>query len=759
MDLLDEISKSLTGVVGNVVIILLLTSSLPVDGITSEVVGYSCTGKMFANGSPYEDNRLHIFQQLTQISAVTRFKIYHYGEIPDTVFGLSQCAFGDTNDAREACYKCILEAEFSIMKMCPDARGAYVWMDNCFLRYENYNFTSALDQDREIRCKEVYDGLPDEYFDGDVLKLLFNLTYKMSLGFATGPSLNSYRSSYTVLTNKFVAYAWLRCSRDLSTNDCGRCLAEGIAYMESNCSGKTSAQMWSSSCTLCYTLSYPTNNGSPPERSSRPPLEGGGPTPPPPPPNISVDSVSPPARKITGAQEDSKRLVRILAIFGAALIALFVCCLAIIERKLLKNVFKRRLFGHSEHILRLDESEEASSASIPMGTANYSYELLKCATGNFRAKEKLGEGAFGSGTLPEGTQIAVKRLHVHSKQGQEQFVNEGNLISNVQHRNLVRLLGCSAEGPERLLVYEYLPNKSLDKILFIILLLPMPIAWRMPNFCNLQPGPIKKEYPWRSFVEDSCTDNCETLNWNRRKSILLGVARGLAYLHEESQLKIVHRDVKAGNILLDENFNAKISDFGLARLFPEQWSHVSTRVAGTFGYLSPEYALRGQLTEKADVFSFGVLVLEIVSGRQNFAVELSPDRQFLVEWAWKMYESGDAWQIIDPKLEEIGYSKEDVERVINVAFLCIQASPQLRPPMSQVVAMVTNTQLILPPQKPAFLDLINGEKNSSERLHDIFKGIARSPRSTQFSASGSSTLTRGAASSSISSEIVGFEPR
>eukprot|EP01018_Ginkgo_biloba_P002161 Gb_13721 [translate_table: standard] len=253
MDLCDEISNSLSGVVGNVVIILLLTSSLPVDGITSEVIGYSCTGKMFANGGAYEDNRRYIFRQVTdQISAVTQFKIYHYGEIPDTVFGLSQCAFRDTNDANEACYK------------------------------------------------YAYDGPHPEYFDEAVLKLLFNLTNNISLGFATGLSPNSSGISDAALTNSFMVYAWVGCSRGL-LSDCGRCLAERIADMESNFFGNAPAQMWSGSCALSYKVSYPTNNGPRPGRCSRPSLDGGLATRPPPlPPNISVNPVSPPARKITG---------------------------------------------------------------------------------------------------------------------------------------------------------------------------------------------------------------------------------------------------------------------------------------------------------------------------------------------------------------------------------------------------------------------------------------------------------------------------
>eukprot|EP01018_Ginkgo_biloba_P002163 Gb_13726 [translate_table: standard] len=289
MDLCDEISNGkLSGLVGNVVIILLLTSSLPVDGIISEVIGYSCSNKTFANSSAYEDNRQYIF---TQISAVPpEFKIYHYGEIHDAVFGLSQCAIGDANDANESCDECIVEAENSIMNMCPDARGAYVWSDNCFLRYEDYNFTSALDQHREIRCKEAYDGPHPELFDETVLKLLLSLTINISLGFASDVRLlNSSGSSYGALTNNFVVYAWVGCFRDLSTSHCGSCLAGGTTEMERNCPGKAPAQMWSGSCALSYKVSYPKNNGPRPGPFSRPSLDGVLPTRPPLPPICRIN--------------------------------------------------------------------------------------------------------------------------------------------------------------------------------------------------------------------------------------------------------------------------------------------------------------------------------------------------------------------------------------------------------------------------------------------------------------------------------------
>ncbi|GLJ55028.1 hypothetical protein SUGI_1181250 [Cryptomeria japonica] len=197
--------------------------------------------------------------------------------------------------------------------------------------------------------------------------------------------------------------------------------------------------------------------------------------------------------------------------------------------------------------------------------------------------------------MPNGVQIAVKKLSVQSTQGKEQFLNEVKLVAKIQHRNLVKLLGCCAEGSERLLVYEHLVNKSLDKIVF---------------------------HPQRSKL----------LDWPKRLKIILGVARGLLYLHEDSHLRIIHRDIKARNILLDEKMEPKISDFGLARLIGQDESHVETRLAGTYGYMAPEYAMLGQLSCKADVYSFGVVILEIICGRKNADNRLSPQFQSLIEW-------------------------------------------------------------------------------------------------------------------------------
>ncbi|XP_011069399.2 probable LRR receptor-like serine/threonine-protein kinase At1g56140, partial [Sesamum indicum] len=284
----------------------------------------------------------------------------------------------------------------------------------------------------------------------------------------------------------------------------------------------------------------------------------------------------------------------------------------------------------------------------------FSYAELKIATNDFDLANKLGEGGFGpvyKGTLEDERVVAVKQLSVASHQGKTQFVAEIATMSAVRHRNLVKLYGCCIKGDNRLLIYEYLENKSLDQLLF-----------RTES---------KSLY----------------LDWATRYHICLGVARGLAYLHEECRPRIVHRDVKASNILLDSDLTPKISDFGFAKLYDDSKTHISTRVAGTIGYLAPEYAMRGCLTEKADVFSFGVVVMEIVGGRPNADSGLEDDMIYLLEWAWNLHENGRELELLDPTLPQ--YDANVAKRIIGIALLCTQASPALRPSMSRVVAMLT----------------------------------------------------------------------
>nr|DAD42991.1 TPA_asm: hypothetical protein HUJ06_001221 [Nelumbo nucifera] len=297
----------------------------------------------------------------------------------------------------------------------------------------------------------------------------------------------------------------------------------------------------------------------------------------------------------------------------------------------------------------------------------FSYAELKNATEDFNPNNKLGEGGFGpvyKGTLSDGRVVAVKQLSVASQQGKSQFVTEIATISAIQQRNLVKLYGCCIEGEKRLLVYEYLENKSLDQALF--------------------------------------GNTTLHLDWPTRYKICLGTARGLAYLHEESRPRFVHRDVKASNILLDADLHPKISDFGLAKLYDDKKTHISTRVAGTIGYLAPEYAMRGHLTEKADVFGFGVVTLEIFSGRPNSDPSLDREKIYLLEWAWNLHENNCELELVDKKLSE--FDEEEARRLIGVALLCTQTSPAFRPSMSRVVAMLSgDTEISNVTSRPSYL--------------------------------------------------------
>ncbi|XP_002524272.2 cold-responsive protein kinase 1 [Ricinus communis] len=348
-------------------------------------------------------------------------------------------------------------------------------------------------------------------------------------------------------------------------------------------------------------------------------------------------------------------------------------------------------------------TDVADEISGIQNTRLYTYKDLQIATENFSPGNKIGEGGFGSvykGTLKDGTVAAIKVLSADSRQGVREFLTEIKLITDTEHENLVKLHGCCVEGDHRILVYGYLENNSLSQTLL---------------------GGS------RSSIQFS---------WPVRCKICIGIARGLSFLHEEVQPHIVHRDIKASNILLDRNLRPKISDFGLAKLFPNNETHISTRVAGTAGYLAPEYALRGQLTRKADVYSYGILLLEIVCGRSNTNRRLPSEEQYLLERVWEMHEKGELEYIVDTSLNG-DYDAGEACRFLKIGLICTQVMPKLRPSMSTVLGMLTGAIDVNDEEisKPGLLSELVGIKGANDQ-----KGKAKT----------SNSASTGTASSSLS---------
>ncbi|KAK1390415.1 Receptor-like serine/threonine-protein kinase [Heracleum sosnowskyi] len=295
------------------------------------------------------------------------------------------------------------------------------------------------------------------------------------------------------------------------------------------------------------------------------------------------------------------------------------------------------------------------------------FKRIVKATDNFSQDNKLGEGGFGpvyKGMLNDGKEIAVKRLSKNSGQGEDEFINEVSCIAKLQHRNLVTLLGCCTEKGERILIYEYMVNKSLD-----------------------------------TFIFDQSRNSTD---WPKLYNIISGIARGLLYLHQDSKLRIIHRDLKASNILLDHEMNPKISDFGMARIFEGSQTEANTaRIVGTYGYMSPEYAIDGVFSVKSDVYSFGVLILEMVSGKKNRLFSHPDHCLNLLGHAWKCYNEGKFSGLIDEvSLESRNGMK--VLRVIQIGLLCVQQDPIDRPVMSEVVLMLSSNMKLPHPKKPGF---------------------------------------------------------
>ncbi|KAL3016918.1 hypothetical protein AAZX31_06G243300 [Glycine max] len=318
--------------------------------------------------------------------------------------------------------------------------------------------------------------------------------------------------------------------------------------------------------------------------------------------------------------------------------------------------------------IRRNNAEKDKTEKDGVNLTTFDFSSISYATNHFSENNKLGQGGFGSvykGILLDGQEIAVKRLSETSRQGLNEFQNEVKLIAKLQHRNLVKLLGCSIQKDEKLLIYELMPNRSLDH-----------------------------------FIFDSTRRTL--LDWVKRFEIIDGIARGLLYLHQDSRLKIIHRDLKTSNVLLDSNMNPKISDFGMARTFGLDQDEANTnRIMGTYGYMPPEYAVHGFFSVKSDVFSFGVIVLEIISGRKIRGFCDPYHNLNLLGHAWRLWTEKRSMEFIDDLLDNSARLSEII-RYIHIGLLCVQQRPEDRPNMSSVILMLNGEKLLPEPSQPGF---------------------------------------------------------
>ncbi|KAL4628559.1 hypothetical protein ACB092_05G248000 [Castanea dentata] len=563
------------------------------------------------------------------------------GESPDKVYAIALCR-GDTSPS--VCRSCINGTRNDLLRSCPNRKEAIIWGETCSLRYSFRSIFNIMEARPLIAAANTQNFSDVESFN-DVLRPLLDSLRNRA---ASGNSTHKFALKSVAAPKFQTIYSLVECTPDLSELDCSSCLQQLQDYIPQCCDGKQGVKFVTPSCDLRYEI-YPFYASSAEPPPSPPPSS------PPPPP--LVPSASPPPDLPTstpGKESNSSRNVIIVVattIASAVLIISISICIYLRARNPVDKV-------------EIDTDDQISVVEC----LQFDFGKIRVATQDFSDANKLGEGGFGAvykGRFPNGQEIAVKRLSKNSSQGEIEFKNEVMLVARLQHRHLVRLLGFCLEGDERLLVYEFLPNASLDRFIF---------------------DSIKRAQ----------------LNWETRYKIIGGIARGLLYLHEDSQIRIIHRDLKASNILLDAYMNPKISDFGMARLFQlDQTQENTNRIVGTYGYMPPEYLLHGQFSVKSDVFSFGVLVLEMVTGQKNNTFRGEDNGEGLLNYAWKKWKDGTTSNLIDPTLRTD--STTEIMKCIHIGLLCVQENMVKRPTMASVVLMLNSESMTLSiPSRPAF---------------------------------------------------------
>ncbi|KAL8218911.1 hypothetical protein R6Q57_022284 [Mikania cordata] len=604
-----------------IALIMILQSVTRTDAeARNQIINMTCDHQLEHNQTQFIPNFVNMMGMIATLVRTSLNATALSGTGPDSNYGLAQC-YGDLSE--QDCILCYSEVR-TVLPSCFPNNGARIYLDGCFMRVQNYSFYHE------------YTGPNDHSVCGNSTRknVLFQETVKKAvLNAVTDATRDSgyfARVRMQVARQNESVYVLAECWRTLSPSSCSACLENASASI-TKCLPWSEGRALNTGCFMRYS---------------------------------DVDFLNP--LPVTNSSSNKGKIIAIVVSVVSSVVVLTIALMSALCIRKQRYIQKKRKGSYDVKKL----SKMLNDSSL-----NFKYSNVEKATENWDESNKLGQGGFGTvykGVLPDGREIAVKRLYFNNKFRAADFYNEVNMISSVEHKNLVRLLGCSCSGPESILVYEYLPNMSLDRFIF-----------------DATKGKI--------------------LNWEKRFEIIMGTAEGLVYLHENNKCRIIHRDIKASNILLDLRLRAKIADFGLARSFQDDKSHISTVIAGTLGYMAPEYLAHGQLTEKADVYSFGVLILEVVTGIENNRSKTTEYTDSLVAIAWYHFQKNKVEEIFDPNLmmhiyPNINYQKEAI-KVVQVGLLCTQEAPSLRPSMSSVLKMLAKDDEPLPlPSNPPFID-------------------------------------------------------
>ncbi|CAL5410926.1 unnamed protein product [Camellia sinensis] len=502
-----------------------------------------------------------------------------------------------------------------------------VWEENCQLRYANESFFGHLDVTGNIWKDNKQNVSGDEL--GQFSSVVNDTLHNLCRLAAFNPSYGMYATGAVNFTDTETIYALVQCTIDLSPDDCNTCLEIAIENTSSCCSESRGTRLLSPSCCFRYEF-YAFYEGATSEN-----------------PRIF---------------ESNKQEEQLDDCYN---------CINNSNGEIQVSSREDQLYDIGDPN-NIDVQHQNLQARDNLNSQNFPFfdlPTLSAATDNFSDSNKLGQGGFGpvyKGQLPDGKEVAVKRLSSVSEQGLHEFTNEVLLILKLQPKNLVRLLGFCIDGDEKLLIYEYMPNGSLD-------VFPL--------------DPRKRAQ----------------MNWSRSLNIINGIARGMLYLYDDSRLRIIHRDLKPSNVLLDSEMNPKISDIGMARIFGGSDDATNTaRIVGTYGYMAPEFAMEELYSVKSDVFSFGVLLIEIITGRRNATFHLTKCAPSLIAFVWQLWNEGKGLEMIDPLLME-SCDLDEFLRYMHIGLLCVQEDAYDRPTMSSVVVMLKSEAVTLSqPERPAF---------------------------------------------------------